>query len=108
VGFRWELHRCFTAGADVLFELADAVLCADGPVRTFLVPVGAMLGAITAGSVPNSAWLMDVATARRSPSTAAGAAKRSALPSLDPSTPRTDSAPIRETGTNQDAPHSLV
>jgi hypothetical protein len=33
-GFRWELYRCLTARADALFELADAVLCADGPVRT--------------------------------------------------------------------------
>ena len=32
--FRGELYRCFTARADELFELADAVLCADGPVRT--------------------------------------------------------------------------
>jgi len=32
--FRGELHGCFTARADALFELADAVLCADGPVRT--------------------------------------------------------------------------
>ena len=32
-GFRGELYRCFTARADALFELADAVLCADGPVR---------------------------------------------------------------------------
>ncbi len=32
--FRRELYRCFTARADALFELADAVLCADGPVRT--------------------------------------------------------------------------
>jgi DDE superfamily endonuclease len=31
--FRQELYRCFTARADALFELADAVLCADGPVR---------------------------------------------------------------------------
>ena len=31
--FRGELYRCFTARADALFELADAVLCADGPVR---------------------------------------------------------------------------
>ena len=29
-----EFYRCFTARADALFELADAVLCADGPVRT--------------------------------------------------------------------------
>jgi hypothetical protein len=34
VGFRWELHRCFTARADALFELAEAVLCAGGPVTT--------------------------------------------------------------------------
>jgi hypothetical protein len=32
--FRWEFHRCLTARADALFELADAVLCADGPVRS--------------------------------------------------------------------------
>ncbi|WP_405183148.1 transposase [Nocardia sp. NBC_01377] len=33
-GFRQELYRCLTARADALFELADAVLCADGPVRS--------------------------------------------------------------------------
>jgi hypothetical protein len=33
------------------------------------VPLGAMLGATAADSGPNSAWLMDAATARRSPST---------------------------------------
>jgi hypothetical protein len=27
-GFRRELYRCFTARADALFELADAVCCA--------------------------------------------------------------------------------
>jgi hypothetical protein len=32
-----------------------------------------MLGATTAGSVPNRAWLMDAATARRSPSSAGDA-----------------------------------
>ena len=32
-GFRGELYRCLTARADELFDLADAVLCADGPVR---------------------------------------------------------------------------
>jgi hypothetical protein len=31
--FRGELYRCLTARADELFELGDAVLCADGPVR---------------------------------------------------------------------------
>jgi hypothetical protein len=34
--FRRELYRCFTARADELFELADAVLCADGPVKTLV------------------------------------------------------------------------
>src|SRR6201982_1323634 len=31
--FRLEFHACLTARGDELFELADAVLCADGPVR---------------------------------------------------------------------------
>jgi hypothetical protein len=34
--FRGELYRCFTARADALFELCDAVLCADGPVKTLV------------------------------------------------------------------------
>lgn len=33
-GFRQEFYRCLTRRADALFELADAVLCADGPVRS--------------------------------------------------------------------------
>ena len=33
-GFRWEFYTCLTARADELFELADAVLCAQGPVRS--------------------------------------------------------------------------
>src|SRR5690348_7796017 len=32
--FRREFHACLTARADELSELADAVLCAGGPVRT--------------------------------------------------------------------------
>ncbi|MGY2033296.1 transposase [Nocardia gipuzkoensis] len=32
--FRQEFYRCLTARADAVFELADAVLCADGPVRS--------------------------------------------------------------------------
>jgi hypothetical protein len=32
-GFRSQLYRCLTARADELFGLADAVLCAGGPVR---------------------------------------------------------------------------
>jgi hypothetical protein len=31
-GFRRELYDSLTARADALFELTDAVLCADGPV----------------------------------------------------------------------------
>jgi hypothetical protein len=30
--FRREFHRCLTRRADALFDLGDAVLCADGPV----------------------------------------------------------------------------
>src|SRR5690349_7146964 len=32
--FRLDFHDCLTARRDELFELADAVRCADGPVRT--------------------------------------------------------------------------
>ena len=32
--FRRDFHACLTARADELSELADAVLCADGPVRS--------------------------------------------------------------------------
>jgi hypothetical protein len=32
--FRLEFRACLTARGDELFELADAVLCADGPVKT--------------------------------------------------------------------------
>ena len=32
--FRLDFHACLTARRDELSELADAVLCADGPVRT--------------------------------------------------------------------------
>jgi hypothetical protein len=31
--FRLDFRACLAARADELFELADAVLCADGPVR---------------------------------------------------------------------------
>ena len=59
-GFRRELYRCFTARADALFELADAVLCADGPVKTLaglsLAPEhqrghGALYDAVNCGRV---------------------------------------------------------
>ena len=34
--FRGELYGCLAARADELFELTDAVLCADGPVKTLV------------------------------------------------------------------------
>jgi hypothetical protein len=58
--FRSELYGCLTRRADALFELADAVLCADGPVRTLaglsLVPEhrrghGALYDAVDHGRV---------------------------------------------------------
>jgi hypothetical protein len=39
--FRREFYECVTARADAVFELTDAVLCADGPVRSFVqLPIG--------------------------------------------------------------------
>jgi hypothetical protein len=35
-GFRTEFHGCLTARADALFELSDALLCVDGPVKTLV------------------------------------------------------------------------
>jgi hypothetical protein len=35
-GFRTEFHRCLIRRADALFELTDAVLCADGPVTSLV------------------------------------------------------------------------
>jgi hypothetical protein len=35
-GFRTGFYGCLTARADALFELSDALLCADGPVRTLV------------------------------------------------------------------------
>lgn len=34
--FRAELYACLTARGDALFELCDALLCTDGPVRTLV------------------------------------------------------------------------
>ena len=59
-GFRSEFYRCLTSRADALFELADAVLCADGPVKSLvdlaLAPEhrrghGAMYDALNAGGI---------------------------------------------------------
>jgi len=35
-GFRVGFYRCLTARADALFELTDALLCTEGPVRTLV------------------------------------------------------------------------
>jgi hypothetical protein len=58
--FRRDFHACLTARADELSELADAVLCADGPVKTLaglsLVPEhrrghGALYDAVNHGRI---------------------------------------------------------
>src|ERR1035441_3674783 len=58
--FRQEFHACLTARRDEIFELADAVLCADGPVRNLaglsLAPEhrrghGALYDAVNAGRI---------------------------------------------------------
>jgi hypothetical protein len=36
VGFGQQAYECFTARADALFELTDAVLCTEGPVRSLV------------------------------------------------------------------------
>jgi len=35
-GFRGELYRCLGRRADELFELTEALLCAEGPVQTLV------------------------------------------------------------------------
>lgn len=64
---RAELYACMTARADALFELCDALLCTDGPVRTLvdlaLAPEhrrghGALCGGLNQGRI-------DVARLRR-------------------------------------------
>jgi hypothetical protein len=58
--FRRRLHGCLTARGDALFDLADAVLCSDRPVRSLvqlsLEPEfrrghGALYDALAAGRV---------------------------------------------------------
>jgi hypothetical protein len=65
--FRSELYACLTARGDALFDLCDALLCTDGPVRTLvdlaLAPEhrrghGALYGGL------NQGWI-DVARLRR-------------------------------------------
>ncbi|HEV3287494.1 MAG TPA: NF041680 family putative transposase, partial [Streptosporangiaceae bacterium] len=66
--FRRDFHACLTARRDELFELADAVLCADGPVQSLaglsLAPEhrrghGALYAAVNRGRI-------DIARLRRS------------------------------------------
>lgn len=58
--FRSELYTCLTARGDALFELCDALLCTDGPVRTLadlaLAPErrrghGALYGGLNQGRI---------------------------------------------------------
>ena len=62
--FRARLYRCLTARADALFELADAILCADHAVTSLvqlsLVPEfrrghGALYDALAAGDIDEEA-----------------------------------------------------
>jgi hypothetical protein len=66
-GFRTEFYACLTKRPDALFELSDALLCADGPVRTLVeLPLapehqrghGALYGGLNLGR-------LDVARLRR-------------------------------------------
>ncbi|MFJ4773775.1 transposase [Streptomyces uncialis] len=63
--FRSELYACLTARGDALFELCEALLCTDGPVRTLvdlaLAPEhrrghGAQYGGLNQGRI-DVAWL---------------------------------------------------
>lgn len=65
--FRSELYACMTARSDALFDMCDALLCTDGPVRTLvdlaLAPEhrrghGALYGGLNQGRI-------DVARLRR-------------------------------------------
>ncbi len=80
VGFRQGFYGCLTARADALFELCDAVLCAEGPVRSLvglsLVPEhrrghGALYDGINCGRV-DIARLRNLVAAQRLPKAADG------------------------------------
>jgi hypothetical protein len=80
VGFRKGFYECLTSRADALFELTDAVLCADGPVRSLvglsLVPEhrrghGALYDGINHGRV-DIARLRNLVAAQRLPKAADG------------------------------------
>jgi hypothetical protein len=72
--FRAGFYDCLTARADALFELADAAICADGPVTSLvelsLEPVfrrghGALYDALAGGAVDEER-LRDLLAGRRS------------------------------------------
>jgi hypothetical protein len=80
IGFREEFYGCLTARADVLFELADAVLCTEGPVRSLvglsLAPEhrrghGALYDGINHGHI-DIARLRNLVAAQRLPRAADG------------------------------------
>lgn len=56
--FRTDFYDCLTVRADALFELADAVLCTDGPVRSLvdlaLAPEHRSTAAVPVPSTPVS------------------------------------------------------
>jgi hypothetical protein len=81
--FRGQFHGCLTARADALFDLADAVLCTDGPVRSLvglsLAPEhrrghGALYDAIRCGPVARPLVGSPGRAARRADRAAAGRA----------------------------------
>ncbi len=46
--FRREFYRCLTTRRDAMFEVTDALLCGDGPVRSLveLSLVGSIVGVL--------------------------------------------------------------
>ena len=54
--FRGEFHACVAARADELTELADAVLCADGPVRCLAGLSLAQVVAVYRLSIESREW----------------------------------------------------
>ena len=67
--FRREWHRCLTGRSDALFELTDALLCTDGPVKSLvgltLAPEhrrghGAMYDALNEGRIEGCAAVADI------------------------------------------------
>jgi hypothetical protein len=69
-GFRERFYQCMNRRADALFELADALLCADGPVKTLvglsLVPEhrrghGALYDALNHGRIDVESLRRDLA-----------------------------------------------